>query len=130
MTDTQLQSLQADIIDEPRARFAISLDRLAYAQDNHRLGSDLVRTYVRNTDPDTLTGQQARDVATFKDGLQLLTGRKKILGARYGELAVQVRDAGGSLFDLETDSWAREVTARIGAGDPELAGRIKVRAES
>ncbi|MDJ0459910.1 hypothetical protein PUN71_022130 [Arthrobacter sp. NQ7] len=130
MTDTQLQSLQADIIDEPRARFAISLDRLAYAQDNHRLGSDLVRTYVRNTDPDTLTGQQARDVATLKDGLQLLTGRKKILGARYGELAVQVRDAGGSLFDLETDSWAREVTARIGAGDPELASRIRVRAES
>src|SRR6478609_9213515 len=130
MTTDQLETLQSDIINEPRARFAIYLDRLAYAQDNHRLGSEPVRTYVRNTDVDTLTGQQARDVATFKDGLQLLTGRKKILGARYGELAVQVRDAGGSLFDLETDSWAREVTARIGAGDPELAGRIRGRAES
>lgn len=128
MTDTQLQTLEADIIEEPRARFAISLDRLAYAQDNHRLGSDLVRTYVRNIDPETLSGRQAQDVATFRDGLQILTGRKKILGSRYGELAVQVRDAGGSLFDLETDSWAREVTARIGAGDADLARRISVRA--
>lgn len=124
MTHTQLQTLQADITDEPRARFAISLDRLAYAQDNHRLGSDLVRTYVRNTDPDTLTGRHAQDVATFSDGLQILTGRKKILGSRYGELAVKVRDAGGSLFDLETDSWAREVTARIAEGDADLARRI------
>jgi hypothetical protein len=127
MTDTQLQSLQADIADDPRARFAISLDRLAYAQDNHRLGSDLVRTYVRNTDVETLSGRQAQDVVTFTEGLQALTGRRKILGARYGELAVQVRDAGGSLFDLETDSWAREVTARIGAGDTELARRITER---
>lgn len=55
MTDSHLQSLQAGITDDPRARFAISLDRLAYAQDNHRLGSDLVRTYVRNVDPETLS---------------------------------------------------------------------------
>lgn len=33
------------------------------------------------------------------------------------------------MFDLETDSWAREVTARITAGDPELAGRIAERAQ-
>jgi hypothetical protein len=58
VTDTQLHTLQADIIDERRARFIISLDRLAYAQDNHRLGSDLVRTYVRNTDVDTLTASR------------------------------------------------------------------------
>jgi hypothetical protein len=127
MTDNQLQSMQARIAADPEARFAISLDRLAYAKDNHRLGSDLVRTFVRNVDRTTLTGQLAHDVATLRAGLQALTGRKEVLGVRYGELAVSVRDAGGSLFDFETDAWAREVTQRIGAADAELARRIAER---
>lgn len=127
MTETLLTSMKNRIEADPDARFAVSLDRLAYAKDNHRLGSDLVRTYVRNVDRSTLTGQLAHDVATLRAGLQAITGRKEILGTRYGALAVTVRDAGGSLFDFETDAWAREVTARIGAGDAELARRIAER---
>jgi hypothetical protein len=127
MTDNQLQSMQARIAADPEARFAISLDRLAYAKDNHRLGSDLVRTFVRNVDRTALTGQLAHDVATLRAGMQTITGRKEVLGTRYGALAVSARDAGGSLFDFETDAWAREVTMRIGAADAELARRIAER---
>jgi len=113
---------------DPQARFAISLDRLAYAKDNHLIGSDLVRTFVRNVDTDTLAGQFAQDVATLRHGLRAITGRTNILGGRYGQLAVAVRDAGGTLFDFETDELARAVTLRIGAGDPELQRRIAARA--
>lgn len=127
-TDSQLTTLRDRIATDTGARFAISLDRLAYAKDNHRLGSDLVRTFVRNVDQTTLTGQLAHDVATLRAGMQILTGRAQVLGRRYGELAVAVRDAGGSLFDFETDAWAREVTQRIAAGDAELADRIAKRA--
>ncbi|WP_354214997.1 hypothetical protein [Arthrobacter sp. UYCo732] len=130
MTATATESLPA-IVEalrtDPEARFAISLDRLAYAKDNFALGSDLVRTFVRNVDRSALTGQLAHDVATFRAGLQAITGRREILGARYGDLAIAVRDAGGSLFDFETDAWAREVTERIGAADSELARRIAER---
>lgn len=122
-----IAELKARVASDPEARFAISLDRLAYAKDNHRLGSDLVRTFVRSVDRTVLTGQLAQDVATLRAGLQAITGRKEVLGRRYGELAVAVRDAGGSLFDFETDAWAREVTARIGASDEELARRITER---
>ena len=123
-----LQDIKERIADDAGARFAISLDRLAYAKDNHRLGTDLVRTFVRNIDRTTLTGQLAHDVATLLAGMQALTGRTEVLGGRYGELAVAVRDAGGSLFDFETDAWAREVTERIGAADAELVRRITDRA--
>ncbi|HEY8701688.1 MAG TPA: hypothetical protein VIM08_12150 [Arthrobacter sp.] len=128
--NTQLTALKSRIAADPDARFAISLDRLAYAKDNHRLGSDLVRTYVRNVDRTTLTGQLAADVATLRSGMQAITGRMEVLGIQYGELAVAARDAGGSLFDFETDMWAREVTMRIGAADEDLARRISERTEA
>jgi hypothetical protein len=128
MTGSALQIIKERVSADPAARFAISLDRLAYAKDNHRLGSDLVRTFVRNVDRTALTGQLAHDVATLRAGLQALTGRSEVLGGRYGELAVAARDAGGSLFDFEADAWAREVTMRIGAADAELARRIAERA--
>jgi hypothetical protein len=127
MSGSALQTIKDRVAADPAARFAISLDRLAYAKDNHRLGSDLVRTFVRNVDRTVLTGQLAHDVATLRAGMQALTGRTEVLGGRYGELAVTVRDAGGSLFDFETDAWAREVTERIGAADTELSRRIAER---
>ncbi len=82
MTDTEITAMKARIDDDPRARFAISLDRLAYAKDNHRLGSDLVRAFVRNVDRTSLTGQLAHDVATFRGGMHALTGRAEVLGGR------------------------------------------------
>lgn len=120
----QLPALAAAIKDCPETRFAISLDRLAYAKDNHRLGTDLVRTFVRGADVGRMDEQLAADVATMRAGMHALTGRRTVLGIRYGELAVKVRDAGGSLFDFETDAWAREVAERIGASDEDLARRI------
>lgn len=127
MTDQTLPDIKARIAADPVARFAISLDRLAYAKDNHLLGSDLVRTFVRNVDRTTLTGQLAADVATLRAGMHAITGRAEVLGGRYGELTVAVRSAGGSVFDVETDAWAREVTVRIGAADADLARRIAAR---
>lgn len=127
MTDASLAAMKSRIVSDPGARFAVSLDRLAYAKDNHIIGSDLVRTFVRNVDRTVLTGQLAHDVATLRAGMQVLTGRAEVLGGRYGDMAAAVRDAGGSLFDFETDAWAREVTLRIGAADTELAHRIAER---
>lgn len=127
MTGPALTAIAERVGNDPGARFAISLDRLAYAKDNHAIGSDLVRTFVRNVDRTVLTGQLAHDVATLRAGMRVLTGRDEVLGGRYGELAVAARDAGGSLFDFETDVWAREVTLRIGAADTELAHRIAER---
>lgn len=128
MTDQTLHDIKARIEADPDARFAISLDRLGYAKDNHILGTDLVRTFVRSHPPHTLKGQLKEDVARLERGMKMLTGRATVLGARYGNLAVTVRDAGGSLFDFETDALAREVTVRIGAADKELARRISERA--
>jgi hypothetical protein len=128
MTDTSfIAETKSRLAADPEARFAISLDRLAYAKDNHLIGSDLVRTFVRNADTDTLTGQLAADVATLRGGLRAITGRTDVLGGRYGQLAVAIRNAGGTLFDFETDELAREVTRRIGAGDVDLQRRIGAR---
>lgn len=123
-----LAATRGQIAADPEARFAISLDRLAYAKDNHRLGSDLVRTFVRSVSLSALSGQVAEDVATLRNGMLALTGRTAVLVRRYGELAVAVRDAGGSLFDYETDDWAREVVQRVAAADDDLARRIAERA--
>ncbi|HEX9086473.1 MAG TPA: hypothetical protein VF867_02975 [Arthrobacter sp.] len=128
MTDQNfLTETRTRLAGDPQARFAISLDKLAYAKDNHRIGSDLVRTFVRNVDTDTLAGQLAADVATLRHGLRTITGRTNVLGGRYGQLAVAVRNAGGTLFDFETDEVARVVTLRIGAGDADLQSRIAAR---
>jgi hypothetical protein len=41
VNNTQLEIMKAQIAADPGARFAISLDGLAYAKDNHRLNSAL-----------------------------------------------------------------------------------------
>lgn len=130
MTDQTLPDIKARIEADPGARFAISLDRLAYAKDNHLLGTDLVRTFVRRNPPATLEGQLKDDVAQLRRGIRALTGRDQVLGTRYGELAVTVRDAGGSVFEWITDTEARAVVTRIGAADSELASRIAARSVS
>ncbi|PVZ52615.1 hypothetical protein C9424_19865 [Arthrobacter sp. H-02-3] len=119
---------EARIEADPAARFAVSLDRLAYAKDNHVLGTDLVRTFVRRNPPATLDGKLKEDAARLRGGIRALTGRDQVLGGRYGELTVAVRDAGGSVLDWVTDSEAREVVLRIGAADKDLARRIAARA--
>lgn len=123
-----LTEAKARIAADPSARFAVSLDRLAYAKDNHALGTDLVRTYVRNIDPDDLPDDEAADVRQLRRGMNALTGRIKVLDTRYGELAVAVRNAGGTVFDWVDDSEARELVARIGSSDKALALRIAGRA--
>lgn len=105
-------------------RFAVSLDRLAYAKDNHALGTDFVRTYVRIVDTDDLPEAEATDVVQLRRGMNALTGRAKVLGRRYGSLAVAVRNAGGTVFDWVDEAEARVIVARIGASDKTLAARI------
>jgi hypothetical protein len=126
-SQTTLDDIRGKIEADPSARFAVSLDRLAYAKDNHALGTDLVRTYVRNVELDELPEAEAADVVQLRRGMNALTGRAKILGTRYGNLAVAVRDAGGTVFDWVDESEAREVVARIGASDTALASRIAER---
>lgn len=104
------------------------MDRLAYAEDNHALGTDLIRTYVRNVDIEDLADAEAADVVQLRRGMNALTGRAKILDTRYGHLAVSVRDAGGTVFDWVDESEARAVMARIGASDKALSSRIADRA--
>ncbi|HEX9227526.1 MAG TPA: hypothetical protein VF885_12860 [Arthrobacter sp.] len=128
MTDPDfLAATKSRIEDDPQARFAVSLDRLAYAKDNHVLGTDLVRTFVRRNPPHTLTGQLREDVARLRGGMRALTGRDEVLGGRYGDLAVAVRAGGGSVFEWVDDEEARTVVARIGVADADLASRIAER---
>jgi hypothetical protein len=123
-----LTETKSRLTADPAARFAVSLDRLAYAKDNHALGTDLVRTYVRNVDVDDLPDAVAADVVQLRRGMNALTGRAKILDTRYGSLAVAVREAGGTVFDWVDESEARAVVTRIGASDKALASRIADRA--
>lgn len=125
---TRIDEVRKLVAADPEAQFAISLDRLAYAKDSYRLGFDLVRVYARSkadaSDPRALPDPVAR----LLRGLNVLTGRAHILGSRYGELAVEVREAGGSLFEFQDDSIAREAVAAIAASDDTLTGRIRERA--
>jgi hypothetical protein len=123
-----LTAIGRRIAADDDARFAISLDRLSYAKDSYILGVDLVRIYARSAPVDGMGPDVARNVATLLRGLQVLTGRTTILGTRYGASAVDARDAGGSLFDFETDDLARTVVASIAASNDELASRVKERA--
>lgn len=125
VNQTVLEELGERIAADQDARFAISLDRLTYAKDCHLIGFDLVRIFARAQadapDPGPLS-QLLR-------GLKVLTGRTHVLGRRYGDLAVEARDAGGSLFDFQDDSLAREVVVAIAASDEELVGRLRERVE-
>lgn len=67
---------------------------------------------------------EAADVRQLRRGMNALTGRAKVLGIRYGDLAVTVRDAGGTVFDWVDEAEARAVVARVGASDKVLADRI------
>jgi hypothetical protein len=123
----RIDELGERIAADPQARFAISLDRLFYASDSYQLGFDLVRTYARGVADAPEPGPLTDDVSRLLHGLQILTGRARILGRRYGELAVDVRESGASLFDFQDDSLAREVITAIAAADTELGGRISER---
>ncbi len=116
------------IVADPEARFAVSLDKPAYAKDNHVLGTDLVRTFLRVVDTDYLSEAEAAAVARLRGGMNALTGRAKVLGGRYGGLAVAVCDAGGSVFDWVTDAEARDPVQLIAGSNRELADRIAQRA--
>lgn len=71
-----MTSLLTDMTDriaaDPGARFAVSLTPLAYAKDNHVIGSGLVRNFGRNADRRAPTGHLAQDVATRRAGMQAL----------------------------------------------------------
>lgn len=127
MTTTFLADTKARVLADPDARFAISLDHLAYAKDNHALGTDLVRTFARDVDTDYLAEEEAAAVARLRRGLNTLTGRRAVLGGRYGELAVAVRDAGGSVFDWVDDLEARETVNLVAGSNRELVDRIAAR---
>lgn len=126
MTST-LAELKDRVLADPETRFAVSLDRLAYAKDNHVLGTDLVRTYTRAVDTDYLAENEAAAVARLRRGMNALTGRAPVLGGRYGDLAVSVRDAGGSVFDWVDDLEARDTVNLVAGSNRELVDRIAAR---
>lgn len=130
MTTPFLAKTKANVLADQDARFAISLDRLAYAKDNHALGTDLVRTYARSVDTDYLANHEAAAVAQLRRGMNALTGRTRVLGGRYGDLTVAVRDAGGSVFDWVDDLEARETVNLVAGSNRELVDRIAARSVS
>ncbi|WP_231386225.1 hypothetical protein [Arthrobacter sp. 131MFCol6.1] len=83
---------------------------------------------MRRNPPATLDGQFKDDLAQLRRGIRALTGRDQVLGGRYGELTVAVRDAGGSVFDWVDDTEARATVEQIGGADRDLASRIVARA--
>lgn len=128
VNQTVLDELGERIAADPNARFAISLDHLTYAKDCHLLGFDLARIHVRKISDAEDPGPISGDAVRLLGGLRALTGRTRILGRRYGELAVEARDAGGSLFDFQDDGLARETVLAVIASDEELAMKVRERA--
>ena len=132
---TDSQSLGREWIDQlgeriaadQDARFAISLDRLAYARDSYQLGVDLVRMHVRRVADAPGQGPISEDATLLLRGLSALTGRISVLDSRYGQLAVDARAAGASLFDFQDDSLAREAVLNIVASDEDLALKVRER---
>lgn len=123
-----LDELGERIAADQDARFAISLDRLTYAKDSYLLGLDLVRMHVRRISDASDPGPLSNDTSRLLLGLRVLTGRANILGRRYGDMAVEARDAGGSLFDFQDDSIARKAVLAIVASDEDLALKVRDRA--
>lgn len=114
MTDDSTPTLQAALDSEPDSRLAISLYNLNSADDALLIGLDLVNSYARTTDPVTLTGEQATDVARFRRALDIL-GDQVLLAENYYNLPGKF----GSLTS-GTEA-AREMVQRIVAAEPVLA---------
>ncbi|MET3811550.1 hypothetical protein [Arthrobacter sp. UYEF3] len=91
------------------------------------MGADLVRTYVRSVDTESLPATEAVEVARLRRGMNALTGRARVLGGRYGDLTFTVRDAGGSVFDWVDNTEARRTVQLLAGSNREPAGRIAER---
>lgn len=73
--DTFLAGTKAAVEGDADTPFAFSLDRVAYAKDNHLLGTGLARTFVRNTRTDRLSpgaGTPGRRTGRRLEGLRRL----------------------------------------------------------
>lgn len=118
-----LPTVLAALDAEPESRLAIALDSLDRPGDRWLLGLDLVESYVRTTEPDTLAGNQAGDLSRFRRVKEIISGRVKVGEFTYRTLQQHVVDLGGQLHELVPDREARALIQRIAAGEPVL-GRL------
>jgi hypothetical protein len=127
MSDNNDYQPKASVILDavPDSRLAIFLDNLRNDSDRHEIGLDLVESYARTTDAATLRGFAASDVCRLWQAFRVLAGNVLLgEGNTYQNLEVTLYDLGGSILDLEQDTAARELVARIASAEPVLCRLI------
>lgn len=121
-----LPRAEAILDAESVGRLAVSVDRLRRsANPTHtHAGYDIVTAYARTTDPVTLTGAQAADVAALRRALTIIAGGTPLEGSTtYPNLRAILERRGGDIRDLADDAEALALFSRIAVGEPVL-GRL------
>ncbi|HEX9086472.1 MAG TPA: hypothetical protein VF867_02970, partial [Arthrobacter sp.] len=116
--------IEATLDSDPDCRFALSLDNLLACEPGRPLGIELIQDYARETDPATLTGQLAADVARLRRGTAIRRGRILLDGMTFDNLEANVDGMMGSLSNFATSTEARDLVMRIVAAVPSLAADI------
>ncbi|HEX9227527.1 MAG TPA: hypothetical protein VF885_12865 [Arthrobacter sp.] len=124
-----LPSMLTLLGSHPHSRLIISLDNLLQADDTRAIGLDLVRSYARAADPEVLTRGQNHLIGRFRHAVDILSGDVQLGGLSYETLRENIRQAGGTFEDEETDTEARGLVAAIVEGEPALGWLVADRYE-
>lgn len=122
--EENIANIEATLDSDPDGRLALSLDNLSASEPGCPLGLELIQDYARDTDPATLTGQLAADVARLRRATAILRGRITLDGMTYSNLQANVHGMMGSLSNFATSTHARDLAVRIVAAVPSLAADI------
>jgi hypothetical protein len=119
-----LPVIEETLDSEPEARLAISLELLRLSENPTDVGTNEVCRYVREVDPETLTGQLAPDVAAVRRAIDIAADRVPLNGMTYWNLQCNIGGLGGSIYNFATAEPARVLIRRIIASVPALAAEI------
>ncbi|GAA4035178.1 hypothetical protein GCM10023063_19460 [Arthrobacter methylotrophus] len=118
MNDDTTPIVLAALDSEPDSRLAISLHNLGRADDAQLIGLDLAKSYARTTDPATLAGEQAADVARLRRAMALA---KNVLLEGKAFNIFHRKNTNPVIRAMASGTEAREMVQRIVAGEPVLA---------
>jgi hypothetical protein len=122
-----LERVRVLVEADPDLQLAKSLQSFSFGADAHDAGEDLVREHVKGIDPDTLPEAERDDVRRLQKAWAILGGRQLISGVDFGNLSINVHDAGGNFPGEGETGPAREIIGRVAAANPELAEEITSR---
>lgn len=119
----------AALDSHPDSRLAIGLDVLRRASDSTMAGYDLLMSYVRATDPATLTGLHAVDVTRLRGVRDIYSGKILLGGLTYWNWSRNLHDLAVDIRDLVTDEEVRAMIGRLVEKEPVIGRLLADRAE-